>query len=74
MSVPSPSATTITCVYAPAAFPSTVATAARRPNATPRLMTKSTLGPGITISANAVAANAKRESVGTTSGEDTAVV
>ena len=43
-------------------------------SATPRLMTKSRLGPGTTISANAVAANASRESVGTTSGEDTGVV
>src|SRR4051794_25235490 len=68
MSAPRPRATTTTWEYAPTAFPSTVATAARRPSPTPRLMTKSTLGPGTTISAKDVTAEASREPVQITTG------
>ncbi len=47
---------------------------ARPASATPWLMTKSRLGPGTTINANAATANASSEPVGTTAGEDTGVV
>jgi hypothetical protein len=52
------------CTITPPVFPTTVASAARRPSATPRLTTKSTLGPGTTMSTNAVIANSSRWSPG----------
>src|SRR6478609_3097234 len=53
-----PRASAITWTYTPAVLPSTVAIAVRRPKATPRPITKSTLGPGMTTSTNATAVNA----------------
>jgi hypothetical protein len=47
---PSPITTTNSWNIRPVVFPTTVASAALRPTATPRLTTNSTLGPGITIS------------------------
>ena len=47
---PTPSETSSSCSAKPLALPATVASAARRPSATPRLTTNSTLGPGIRIS------------------------
>ena len=56
--VPTPKATATTCRYTPAALPTTVANPARRPSVRARLTTKSTLGPGITMSTPAVAQKA----------------
>jgi hypothetical protein len=44
---PTPAATSSACRAGPPVLPTTVASAARRPSATPRLTTNSTLGPGI---------------------------
>jgi hypothetical protein len=44
-------------------LPTTVSTATRRPLASARPTTNSTLGPGITITTNAVTANASNRSV-----------
>ena len=49
MIAPSPSETISSSVANPALLPSTVASAARRPSAMPRLTMKITLGPGIRI-------------------------
>ncbi len=46
---PTPIATNASWSVNPLALPSTVASAARRPSDTPRLITNSTLGPGIRI-------------------------
>jgi hypothetical protein len=54
---PRPTDTSTACTAAPAAFPTTVASAALRPNATPRLITNSTLGPGTMMIAHAARAN-----------------
>ena len=53
----------------PAALPNTDSSAARRPRATPRLTTNSTLGPGTMIRAKAATANANTESIGGTPRE-----
>src|SRR6188472_3863783 len=63
---PTPTATWSTCVYAPAALPSTVTSAARRPCDTARLTTNITLGPGMMMIANATAANPTSDEVGGT--------
>src|SRR6478735_7555142 len=63
---PTPTATRSTCVYAPAALPSTVTNAARRPCDTARLTTNITLGPGMMMIANATAANPTSDEVGGT--------
>ena len=47
---PIPIVTRVPWNISPPALPATVASAARRPSATPRLTTNSTLGPGIRIS------------------------
>jgi hypothetical protein len=47
---PTPIATSTSCSAIPLALPATVARAARRPSATPRLIVNRTLGPGIRIS------------------------
>jgi hypothetical protein len=57
MTAPRPRATATAWTLLPSSLPSTVAQAARRPRATPRVTTKSTLGPGMTSSAMAAAAN-----------------
>ena len=51
------------------ALPNTVSTAARRPWATARLTTNSTLGPGMMMIAKALAANARRAEVGGTGSD-----
>ena len=56
-STPTPRAMAATCTHSPDVLPTTVASAARRPSEMPRLTTKSTLGPGSTMSAQAVAPN-----------------
>ena len=53
-SAPTPTATAITWTYSPTALPMTVSTATRRPLASARPTTNRTLGPGITITTNAV--------------------
>ena len=65
-SAPIPNATAITWTYTPRVFPATVATPAVRPSASARLTVNSTLGPGTTISANAVSVKASRCVVGST--------
>lgn len=55
---PIPKAIVITWTYSLAAFPSTLNTGTRLPLARARPTTNSTLGPGITITTKAVAANA----------------
>jgi hypothetical protein len=62
---PIPIATVAACIIPPAALPATVAGPARRPSATERLISNSTLGPGITIRTNAAAAKPRRRSEGT---------
>ncbi|GDY53001.1 hypothetical protein SVIO_036240 [Streptomyces violaceusniger] len=62
---PTPSATATTSAYAPSVLPTTVVSAARRPWASARPTTKSTLGPGITISRNDMAAKASSRSMDT---------
>ena len=61
---PTPSATATTCTYTPAAFPTTVASPARRPSVSDRVTTNSTLGPGTAMSTVAMTMNASRCSVG----------
>jgi hypothetical protein len=60
MIAPIPTATAVAWTSSPSAFPATVASPARRPRATDRLISNSTLGPGITIRTNAAAANVSR--------------
>lgn len=62
---PIPSATPTTSTYEPMTLPSAVATAVRRPCASARPITNSTLGPGITITRSDIAANARYRSVDT---------
>lgn len=62
---PIPSATATTSTYEPMTLPSAVATAVRRPCASARPITNSTLGPGITITRSDVAAKARYRSVDT---------
>ena len=61
---PIPIATATTCRYTPAAFPTTVASPAARPDVSDRLTTNTTLGPGMAITMNAVTQNASRCVVG----------
>ena len=61
-SAPTPTATAITWMYSPSALPTTVSTATRRPLASARPTTNRTLGPGITITTNAVIPNASSRS------------
>ena len=63
---PMPIATATTCTYTPAAFPTTLARPAVRPDTSERLTTKTTLGPGIAMMMNAVTQNASRWLVGST--------
>lgn len=58
-SEPIPRATATTRPYEPTTLPSTVASAVRRPWASARPITNSTLGPGITITSRDIAAKAR---------------
>src|SRR5450755_1827240 len=63
-SAPMPSATAMTWTYTPITPPTTAASPAARPSCSARLITKSTFGPGTTISADESSANASRWPVG----------
>lgn len=60
-----PTATAITSAYEPKTLPMAVATAVRRPWASARPITNSTLGPGIRTTSSDIAANASNRSVDT---------
>src|ERR671925_531841 len=60
-----PTATAATSRYEPNTLPIAVATAVRRPWASARPITNSTLGPGITITSSDIAAKARKRSVDT---------
>ena len=59
-SAPIPKATAATCVYTPIWPPTAVPTPAALPSMRERLITKSTFGPGTTISTNDRSAKASR--------------